>query len=104
MQCMILRLACQVQRHGNHRNRATEELGGPECPIGEVAGGGHARHRSIEGGDPGKVLSPQAKHEALAAMVEKIKLSERRTFTYHPELNSYSGGDNRGDRAGRFQQ
>jgi putative transposase len=71
-------LASQVRRYGSLGSQAVEGPGVRECEAKEVASRSHTRHGSHEGGRQGKVLSPQAKREAVAAMIEKVKLSKRR--------------------------
>lgn len=65
----------EVRRQGGVGSAPTAGAGSRERAAEGTAGRSDASYGSVEGGRPGKALSPQAKREAVAAILEKVNIS-----------------------------
>lgn len=74
----VLRLEGQVRGHGGIRCQAAEGSGRRKCPAEAVAGGVTARPGGVEGSAVARVVTPAARREAVAILVERHEMSERR--------------------------
>ena len=74
----VLRLEGQVRRDGSVRREAAEGSRRRECPAEAALGGVAARPGRAEGPPVAKVVTPAARREAVAILVERHEMSERR--------------------------
>lgn len=74
----LLCLEGQVRRHGCFRCEAAEGLGGRECQAEAALGGGDAGSGGVEGPFVPKVVTPVARREAIAILMDVHEMSERR--------------------------
>ena len=75
---LFLQLAHEIRRDGHFRYQAAQGAGSRERAAEAVVGGSHARQRGAEGDPTGKILSPQAKRDAVSVMQSATTISERR--------------------------
>lgn len=72
----ILRLERQIRRHGGLRRQAAEGARGGERQAQEAACCLSARSGCVEGSPQPKVVTPAARREAVAILVEVHEMSE----------------------------
>ena len=77
----LLRVEGQVRRDGRVGREAAEGARGGERPSEAAPGGVAARPGCIEGSPVAKVVTPAARREAVAILVEHHEMSERRACT-----------------------
>ena len=81
-------VAQSVRRDEGRRCQAAEGAGGREREVEADRGRSGVEYRGAVGGEPGKLLSPQRRRQAVWMLQDRLGLSERRACRYLGQARS----------------